>query len=341
MTSLFPCKVFLLGLLFLAGFQWLASPGVLAQEQGNRYVVNGYAFRGKDKKPAANVKVYVYLITENSGRQCQEVLANPPETDSNGRFRLEFDSHKSYTVRCFLNGYGTPAYTFPPVTVSEGQQISVDIPVDQQPVPYLSGMVYDANDKSPLAGAAVSFIDKAEGGPCVTMTTGESGGFFFFADTAHRYSFHVQKTGYRPSRSDIDFYRVGRIPYNQPLLKTQYISTSIMEPFPFRVNSAGFMPHAKSLLEGLLQRLEADPGLSVEIACHSDARGDDNYNQWLSEERAKAVAAFFYRHGIHENRVVPLGYGETELLNECANGVKCSNDRHGENRRLEVRVLAQ
>lgn len=33
------------------------------------------------------------------------------------------------------------------------------------------------------------------------------------------------------------------------------------------------------------------------------------------------------------------GYGETQLVNHCKDGVKCSEDEHQENRRTEVKIL--
>jgi outer membrane protein OmpA-like peptidoglycan-associated protein len=44
--------------------------------------------------------------------------------------------------------------------------------------------------------------------------------------------------------------------------------------------------------------------------------------------------------GIAKARFTAKGYGETKLVNECANGVECTDEKHEENRRTEFKVLS-
>jgi len=43
--------------------------------------------------------------------------------------------------------------------------------------------------------------------------------------------------------------------------------------------------------------------------------------------------------GIDSSRIIYKGYGETQLVNKCVNGAKCSDEQHEENRRSEFIVL--
>lgn len=82
------------------------------------------------------------------------------------------------------------------------------------------------------------------------------------------------------------------------------------------------------------------PTLKIELGGHTDSQGSDSHNQDLSERRAKAVVDYLTKAGISTDRLKSAGYGETQLVNYCKNGVKCSGDQHQENRRTEFKVLA-
>ena len=45
------------------------------------------------------------------------------------------------------------------------------------------------------------------------------------------------------------------------------------------------------------------------------------------------------RQGIDPSRIKAEGFGETELVNKCSNGVNCSEDDHQLNRRTEFVIV--
>ena len=59
----------------------------------------------------------------------------------------------------------------------------------------------------------------------------------------------------------------------------------------------------------------------------------------LSKKRAKSVVDHLVGKGIAKARLTPKGYGETKLVNKCGNKVKCTEEEHQENRRVELKVL--
>ena len=85
--------------------------------------------------------------------------------------------------------------------------------------------------------------------------------------------------------------------------------------------------------------LQNRPGIEVELRSHCDARGSDRYNQKLSERRAESAARYLTDLGVPAKQVHPVGVGEGELLNECRNGVPCSEAKHQENRRTEFLIV--
>ncbi|MDP5096971.1 MAG: OmpA family protein, partial [Flavobacterium sp.] len=63
------------------------------------------------------------------------------------------------------------------------------------------------------------------------------------------------------------------------------------------------------------------------------------YNELLSDRRAKATLEFMVKSGINRNRLTAKGYGETQLVNECSDGILCSEEDHQKNRRSEFIVM--
>lgn len=111
-------------------------------------------------------------------------------------------------------------------------------------------------------------------------------------------------------------------------------------PINWNLGSATLTAAAKSLIDTrLMPVLAQNPGVKLEIASHTDARGSASSNQDLSERRAKAVADYLISKGVNSSLLVANGYGETKLKNRCADGVSCTEREHAANRRTEFRLI--
>ena len=74
----------------------------------------------------------------------------------------------------------------------------------------------------------------------------------------------------------------------------------------------------------------------IKIESHTDSRANDQYNLELSDRRAKATRDYLISQGVAPERIESaIGYGETQLLNNCSNGVPCTEAQHQVNRRSE------
>jgi len=116
-------------------------------------------------------------------------------------------------------------------------------------------------------------------------------------------------------------------------------SVFVLEKVKFENQKYRVQPNFRTDLEELVILMKENPQLRVEISAHTESRGDDKENMVLSIKRATAVAGFLIRNNVETDRVKVMGYGETQLLNNCSNGVECSEDEHALNQRVEVRVL--
>ncbi len=95
------------------------------------------------------------------------------------------------------------------------------------------------------------------------------------------------------------------------------------------------------MVENIYNYLNDNKTVIVELSAHTDSRGSDRSNLKLSDARAKTVVDYLIAKGIASERLVPKGYGETKLLNECANNVECTEEKHQENRRVEMKILGE
>lgn len=100
-------------------------------------------------------------------------------------------------------------------------------------------------------------------------------------------------------------------------------------------------PDAKPELNRLAQFMKDNPGINIEVSSHTDSRGSDSYNQTLSQNRASAAVDYVVSQGVPRSRISGVGYGETRLLNACADNQSCSEAQHQINRRTEMKVICQ
>lgn len=114
----------------------------------------------------------------------------------------------------------------------------------------------------------------------------------------------------------------------------------IVLPINYELGSARLTASSIRVIDkNLLVMLNEKPNSIVEIGSHTDARGSATANQSLSERRAKSVVEHLISKGIDKDRLLAVGYGETQLLNNCSDGTKCSESKHAKNRRTEFKVF--
>lgn len=93
-------------------------------------------------------------------------------------------------------------------------------------------------------------------------------------------------------------------------------------------------------LNKIVQLMAEYPNMVIKIESHTDSRASDAYNLTLSDKRAKVTRDYIVSQGISASRVESaIGYGETQLVNRCANGVSCIELQHELNRRSEFIIL--
>ncbi len=79
----------------------------------------------------------------------------------------------------------------------------------------------------------------------------------------------------------------------------------------YEFDSAELTAESTPALDSLVTLLEENPNITIELAAHCDYRGPDEYNERLSQRRAESVVRYLIDHGVAEDRLSPVGYGES------------------------------
>lgn len=103
--------------------------------------------------------------------------------------------------------------------------------------------------------------------------------------------------------------------------------------------SAKIDPSNMVELRKLLGLLKQNPAVKVEISSHTDSRGGNAENLLLSQRRAETIVEWLVAQGISKEQLLPRGYGESQPVNECRDGVHCTEDQYQKNRRTEIRII--
>jgi outer membrane protein OmpA-like peptidoglycan-associated protein len=103
----------------------------------------------------------------------------------------------------------------------------------------------------------------------------------------------------------------------------------------FDVNSYALKPATRANLQELSQTLNKYDDTDVLVLGHTDNTGTDEYNETLSEQRARSVKNYLVTQQVGTGRLSTQGYGETDPIatNETESGKQ-------QNRRVEIVIVA-
>ena len=106
-----------------------------------------------------------------------------------------------------------------------------------------------------------------------------------------------------------------------------------LNPIYFDLNKYFIRPDAEIELTKVFNAMIRFPELIIRIESHTDSRSPQSYNLRLSQNRATSTRNWLIQRGIAPTRLSAVGYGESQLINRCADGVPCTEAEHQLNRR--------
>lgn len=223
---------------------------------------------------------------------------------------------------------------------------------DQGPIPCLQlvmGTIRDKISNEVLAGATVKIIGDDNNEVSTTLTNSE-GKYSLQIDCNKNNFVRALKDGYIASEVFLpltekstgqaqieDFYLERDVVtggFGDDLAKLLQLSTIY-----FDLDKSNIRPDAEIEIQKVIAAMNRFPSLKIKVNSHTDSQGRDEYNLWLSQQRAQSTVDYMISKGISKDRLVGQGYGESRLINECINGVPCSSSKHELNRRSEFIIL--
>ncbi|MEN1785752.1 MAG: OmpA family protein, partial [Bacteroidota bacterium] len=205
----------------------------------------------------------------------------------------------------------------------------------------ISGQVFDAITKEPLANATVQLFD-IKNMVIVEVDTDDEGRFKLEnLISNHNYMMNVSRDNYQEVQMPIITKENMPIDLTQDLMPADAVVGNEGAKFKTEAVYFDFDKHqirddAKEELDRLAAYLVENSNLKIKIESHTDSRGRASYNKYLSERRAQASKDYLLAQGVAEDQIVSaIGYGEEMLLNDCVDNSVCSRAAHQLNRRSE------
>ena len=108
---------------------------------------------------------------------------------------------------------------------------------------------------------------------------------------------------------------------NQDLDKVLAIQSSTAKsqqlPVQFRTASDVLEPQYEAELEQIAHVLRRNKDATVTLAGFADRRGDDSFNQALSEKRVQRIKRFLVKSGVNSKQIIGTAFGETRPLDSA------------------------
>lgn len=197
--------------------------------------------------------------------------------------------------------------------------------------------------RKPLAGAtvAVEFGSKKQ-----TFVVGTDGYFRLELTENMDYNFTATLSGYLSNSTKFSTRGIARDPANpvqtfevEVVLDKIFRDREIvLENIYYDYDKWDIRPDAEPTLNHLAEVLRQNPSIRIQLGSHTDCRGNDSYNQDLSQRRAQSAVNYLISKGISTERLSALGYGEAQPADLCA-CARCTEVQHQTNRRTTFRIV--
>ena len=207
------------------------------------------------------------------------------------------------------------------------------------PVSYFKGKVSD-KETGKLLRANYELVDLNKGEIVTAGMTDATGSFLVCLPAGFNYGLNVNKTGYLFYSGN--FMLEGVHSVAEPFIKRIMLNpvrvgeTLQLTNVFYEIDSWELKNESIAELEKLCTLLKENSDIIVEVGGFTDSTGEADYNQTLSEKRAKSVVDYLTGKGIAADRLTFRGYGASSPI-----GDNITDEGRRLNRRTEVRVTGR
>lgn len=263
-------------------------------------------------------------------------------TDTKGQLILDELPKAAYTTQGMLNDISTTI-----AKIENGDFINPVIKKEllhNDPRFTLAGKALNTKTKEPLEGVTVSCTNTSVG-TAKNLTTKDDGVFFFQLEQNSDFEVQGQKKGWLSSEvaqkttKGLDRTTQLYVDIELKIEKPVNKGTITLKKIYYDYKKCDIRQDAAVELDRVVQLLNDYPAMTIELSSHTDSRGGNDYNYKLSQCRAESAVNYLIGKGIERKRLVAKGYGENKLLNNCKDGIECTEQQHEANRRTEFTIL--
>ncbi len=206
------------------------------------------------------------------------------------------------------------------------------------PIALLVGYVKDKKNGRPLHAKIEVYDLDNDSLILQTESNEKTGKYIVTLPAGHNYGLMIKKQGYLFYSQNFNLPKDAAYKKVEKIVELPDVkegASMVLSNIFFDFNSANLQQESYAELNQIVSFLKENPEVKIEISGHTDNIGSQEYNQKLSEQRAKAVVDYLIDHGISPDRLKYRGAGFSEPI--------ASNDTpegREKNRRVEFKVIS-
>lgn len=301
-----------------------SAPFLAADDETLYFSSDGYAgFGGTD--------IYVTRRLDDSWKNWSEPENLGPDINSENDDEF-FNIPASGEYAYYSRGVGTDNMDI----------FKLELPVFYKPAPVVlvQGKVFNAKTNEALGDVKILYERLPDGTEIGLATSDPStGAYKIVLPSGARYGYLAEAEGYVAVNANIDLNDLEEykeITQDLFLVPIETGATVVMNNIFFDFDRSAVQEDSYPELRRVVEFMNDNPGVEIEISGHTDSMGPTNYNQGLSERRARSVFDYLIENGVASDRVVSRGFGESNPVADNE-----SDEGRAQNRRVEFKILTE
>jgi len=302
------------------------------ERESPKIELNGYVYANyKPKEPLPNQHIVLY---SNSKSDSIVLL-----TDDKGYFETTLSDRNSYALRTEKEFFELDEKVdFNTIGIRKDTVLKRDLNLNPTTIMVRIQVVEEKN-RNGIPSSKINFLNEKTQKDTSALT--DEKGYLELEVNRHQdYWVRASKKGFIDDEVGV---KTGN--YSDKFVELELTLPKInkgekfkLENIFYDLNEATLREESQNSLDRLAEFL-LENNLKIELSAHTDSRGSRSYNKDLSQRRAQNCVNYLIEKGVSRYNIVAKGYGETRLVNDCKDGVECSEEQHQVNRRTEVKIL--